>query len=94
MATQPNTRYFGSRMTEEDRKSKSFTRDEMKVIRSMLGADDVPQLCPRCDSQLQLKGPVAGGGSIGFVWQAACPQCDLTTFVAESVARPATDPGS
>ena len=78
-------------MTEEDRKSESFTRDEMKLIRGMLGTDDVPQVCPRCDGQLQLEGPVAGGGSIGFVWRVACPKCDLTTFVAESVARAPED---
>ena len=87
MATVPGKRYFGRTMTDEDRESQSFTRDEMKAIRSMLGADDVPQLCPRCNEQLLLQGPVAGGGSIGFVWRAACPKCDVTAFVAESVAR-------
>ncbi len=92
MAPHPNTRYNGRRMTEEDRKSQSFSRDETKLIRDMLGPDDVPQLCPRCDNKLQLQGPVAGGGSIGFVWRAECPTCDLTTFVAESMARPPEEP--
>ena len=79
-------------MTEAPRKSQSFTRDEMKQIREMLSTDEVPQVCPRCGGKLQLKGPVAGGGSIGFVWRAACPSCDLTNFVAESMARTPNDP--
>ena len=87
MAAHTNTRYYGSRMTDETRESRSFTRDEMKRIRDMLSTDDMPQVCPRCGGQLLLKGPVAGGGSIGFVWRAACEKCDLTNFVAESVAR-------
>lgn len=91
MATATCGGYFGRTMTDEANESRSFTREEMKAIRSMLGADDVPQLCPRCNTGLQLQGPVAGGGSIGFVWRAACPKCDVTAFVAESVARPPKD---
>ena len=78
-------------MTEEAPDTASFTRDEMKQIRHMLSTDDVPQVCPRCGGQLQLKGPVAGGGSIGFVWRAACTNCALTNFVAESAARTPDD---
>jgi predicted nucleic-acid-binding Zn-ribbon protein len=66
----------------------------MKQIRQMLSTDDEPPLCPRCGGELQLKGPVAGGGSIGFVWRAECPKCDLTNFVAESIARSSEGPAT
>lgn len=91
MATHPTSGYNGRRMTEENGKSQSFSRDETKLIRDMLGTGDIPQNCPRCDNKLQIQGPVAGGGSIGFVWRAECHTCELATFVAESMARPPED---
>lgn len=92
MATRTNTRYYGSDMTDEPKDTGSFSRDEMKQIRHMLSTGEVQQVCPRCGGELLLQGPVAGGGSIGFVWQAACPNCNINNFVAESVARALDDP--
>ena len=66
--------------------------DEMKEIRRLLGDEDADQVCPRCGGEIHLRGPVAGGGSIGFVWHAKCPTCDLSSMVVENMARFRDDP--
>ena len=79
--------YFGVSMTKESRPSESFSREETAAIRRILSTRNAAYVCPRCGGALALEGPVAGGGSVGFVWRVECPTCDLTAFVAENVAR-------
>ena len=78
---------FGVGMTKESRPSESFSRDETAAIRRILSTRNAAPVCPRCGGALELEGPVAGGGSVGFVWRVECPTCDLTAFVAENMAR-------
>lgn len=92
MAHSHENHYLCDEMTEPPRDTKSFTPDEMKEIRRLLGDEDADQVCPRCGGEIHLRGPVAGGGSIGFVWHAKCPTCDLSSMVVENMARFRDDP--
>ena len=60
----------------------TFSREEVRELREILGKD-LPLRCPHCDSSLKVRGPVAGGGTVGPVWHAGCDACHRGAFVAE-----------
>ncbi len=60
----------------------TFSREEVREIREILGKD-LPLQCPHCGSGLQVRGPVAGGGTQGPVWYARCDACHRGGFVSE-----------
>lgn len=78
-------------MTDETSGNDAFSKDETHAIRRMLDAHDAQPLCPRCRNRLKQEGPLAGGGSVGLVWRVSCETCNVSTFVAESMARPRYD---
>lgn len=74
-------------MPDDAKPPATFSHEEIKVIRHMLSTWDKPAVCPKCDSELSVSGPVAGGGSVGLVWRVECEACDRMAFVAENIAR-------
>jgi len=52
-----------------------FARDETAKIREMLTTPNTPALCPRCNEELTVTGPVSAGETIGPVFHVVCNPC-------------------
>ena len=61
----------------------AYSRDEAVEIRAIVGDGSTPLVCPRCDGDLHIGHPIAGGGTIHPVWGIRCQQCHRSTFVYE-----------
>lgn len=62
----------------------TFTRDEARRIREMMGTRHEPVLCPRCGVKLVLVGPIAGDGSMGPMFEVTCRPCHRSAIVTET----------
>ncbi|HEX9729442.1 MAG TPA: hypothetical protein VGA37_13125 [Gemmatimonadales bacterium] len=60
-----------------------FSRDEIGVLRTSLRAMETVPPCPRCGSALVTGAPVAGGGSMEFVWRFACDSCERKVMMQD-----------
>ena len=73
-------------MSEDQGKRKApdtFSKDEAAKIRDMLGQESGQFACPRCGAELFVSAPVAGGGSVGPVWEVWCDNCSGAALLTE-----------
>jgi DNA-directed RNA polymerase subunit RPC12/RpoP len=61
----------------------TFSPDEAQKIRRTLAAADMELRCPRCGSDLVIRGPVGGGGSDRSVWEVRCPPCLRSLYISD-----------
>lgn len=61
----------------------SFTRDQAQVIRTALRLGRPLPPCPHCGEPLATGDPIAGGGTVGPVWQIACAACGRSAYLTE-----------
>jgi len=61
----------------------TFSPDEAQQIRRTVADADMEPLCPRCGSDLAIRGPVGRGGSDRSVWEVRCPSCHRSLFVSD-----------
>ncbi len=61
----------------------TFSPEEAREIRERLGKADEPPTCPRCDSPLEIEGPVPSVGSEGPHFRVTCRPCSRTAFITE-----------
>ncbi len=59
----------------------TFSREEIRLIRQMVGVAEEPSICPRCGSKLQVVGP-EGGGTLPTVWHVECLPCRRAAFIS------------
>lgn len=52
-----------------------FAREDTSRIREMLSQPERPPLCPRCDGELTVSGPVSAGETVGPVFHVVCGPC-------------------
>ena len=52
-----------------------FAREEALQIREMLAKPGTPLLCPRCNGDLTVSGPVSAGKTVGPVFHVVCTPC-------------------
>jgi hypothetical protein len=62
----------------------TFTRDEARKIRELLGTPDARIACPRCNETLELKGPIAGDGKLSPIYQVSCTPCHRSAIITET----------
>ncbi len=73
-------------MSEDQGKRSSpntFSKNEAAKIRDMLGQESGQFACPRCGAELLVGTPVAGGGSVGPVWEVRCADCSGVALLTE-----------
>ena len=68
----------GSRQTQLP-----YSRDDAERIRQMVATPGAKIVCPQCDEELTMGVPIAGGGTIGFVWQPQCASCGRRLFLTD-----------
>ena len=61
----------------------SFTRQQAQVIRTAIRMGRPLPPCPHCGEALSTSDPIAGGGTVGPVWQIACAACGRSAFLTE-----------
>ena len=61
----------------------TFSPQQARRIREMLGGSQLEAQCPLCGGALKLRGPIEGGGSLGPVWRVDCEPCHRTAFITE-----------
>ncbi len=61
----------------------TFSKNEAAKIRDMLGQESSQFACPRCGAELFVSAPVAGGGSVGPVWEVLCNACSGAALLTE-----------
>jgi hypothetical protein len=72
----------------------TFTRPQAQLIRTALRLGKPLPPCPHCGGALATGDPVAGGGTVGPVWQIACASCHRNAFLTELPdGRQAADDG-
>ncbi len=52
-----------------------YSPDDAERIRQMIATPGAKLVCPGCDGELTTGLPIAGGGTIAFVWQVQCASC-------------------
>lgn len=52
-----------------------FAREEAAQIRDMLTKPNARVLCPLCNGELTVSGPVSAGESVGPVFHVVCSPC-------------------
>ncbi len=62
----------------------TFTREEARRIREQLDTHDAGVSCPRCDAALEIQGPIAGGGTMGPMFQVRCAPCNRSAIITET----------
>jgi hypothetical protein len=70
-------------MRESSGTPATFSPDEARQIRKRLALQGQPPLCPRCETQLEVEGPIAGVGSEGPHFRVTCKPCFRTAFITE-----------
>ena len=61
----------------------TFSPDEAHEIRRTLAAADTEIRCPRCGSDLVIRGPVGAGGSDRSIWEVRCPPCHRSLYLSD-----------
>lgn len=62
-----------------------YLPDDAERIRQMLATPGAKIVCPRCDEELTMGLPIAGGrGTIAFVWQVQCASCGRSLLTYRS----------
>jgi hypothetical protein len=61
----------------------TFTRQQAQVIRTALRMGKPLPPCPHCGEVLATGDPIAGGGTVGPVWQIVCEACGRAAFLTE-----------
>lgn len=61
----------------------TFTRQQAQVIRIALRMGRPLPPCPHCGAALTTSDPIAGGGTVGPVWQVLCEDCGRSAFLTE-----------
>jgi hypothetical protein len=73
----------------------TFTRQQAQVIRTALRLGKPLPPCPHCGAVLATGDPIAGGGTVGPVWQVHCDECGRSAFLTELAdGRQAADDAS
>jgi hypothetical protein len=69
----------------------TFTREETRQIRDLMGTSNARILCPRCAEKLEVEGPIAGEGTLGPMFQVGCRPCHRSAIITETpgARRPA-----
>jgi hypothetical protein len=70
-------------MRDESGTPATFSPDEARQIRGLLGTANKRWLCPRCESELEVEGPVPSVGSEGPHFRVTCEPCHRTAFITE-----------
>ncbi len=70
-------------MREDSGTPATFSPEEAREIRLMLGTPGMNPLCPRCDAQMEVEGPVPSVGSEGPHFRVSCDVCCRTAFITE-----------
>jgi len=52
-----------------------YAKDETAQIREMLVKGESPLVCPRCNEELRVSGPVSAGDKLGPVYHVVCKPC-------------------
>ncbi len=52
-------------------------------IRQLIVTPGARLACPRCDGDLTMAGPIAGGGSMAAVWELRCQACRRSLMVRD-----------
>ena len=67
----------------EDRKTPvRFSPDEAAQIRRMIVTHDASVACPRCDEDLEIGHPIAGG-TVAVYWELHCHNCKRSLIVRD-----------
>jgi len=70
-------------MREETGTPATFSPEEAREIRRVLGTSGVIPMCPRCDLEMEVDGPVPSVGSEGPHFRVTCNTCCRTAFITE-----------
>jgi len=70
-------------MLERTHTPVTYSPQQARQIREMLGTSQLRAACPLCGGPLSLRGPIEGGGSLGPVWRVDCEPCRRTAFITE-----------
>ena len=68
-----------------------YSPNDAARIRQMIATPGAKLICPRCDGELTTGTPIAGGGSIAFVWQAQCASCGRSLLLMDPPEQPPKD---
>ena len=52
-----------------------YAREEAAQIRDMLVGSEDPPVCPRCNEELSVTGPVSAGETVRPVYHVVCRPC-------------------
>ncbi len=52
-----------------------YAKEEAAQIRDMLANSETPPVCPRCNEELRISGPVSAGEKVGPVYHVVCRPC-------------------
>ena len=69
----------------------SYSRHDAERIRQLVATPGAKILCPQCDEELTMGLPIAGGGSLAFVWQPQCTSCGRCLFLTDPPEQPPKD---
>ena len=70
-------------MREQSGTPATFSAEEAREIRSVLGTRGSSPMCPRCELSMEVEGPVPGVGSEGPHFHVTCNACHRTAFITE-----------
>ena len=68
-----------------------YSPDDADRIRQMVATLGAKIVCPQCDEELTMGLPIAGGGTIAFVWQVQCASCGRSLLLTDPQERPRKD---
>ncbi len=60
-----------------------FSAKEAARIQQLVVTEDAQLVCPRCDGELSMGDPIAGGHSIAMVWEVSCPACRRSIMIRD-----------
>ena len=60
----------------------TFSREETAQIRRLIVTPDARVACPRCDGDLEIGHPIAGG-TVAIYWELNCPHCNRSLIVRD-----------
>jgi ribosomal protein S27E len=62
----------------------TFSREEIRQIRSLMNTPDARVACPLCGETLVIVGPIVCDNSLGPTLEVMCEPCHRTTIVTDS----------
>jgi len=68
-----------------------YSPNDAERIRQMIATPRAKIVCPQCDEELTMGLPIAGGGTIAFVWQVQCASCGRSLLLADPPEQPPKD---